>query len=154
MALKTDYKDYIPADGAGALRKYKQTDNGDGTYSFQDMTDYQQTGDKMQASIVNTTNAEVNRKAYLSAAKTATLTASGWTGSDAPYSQTISVDGVTATSANEILPGASISASQLELLQLANLQDGGQAAGSITVLAYGGKPTSDLPIRVIVRGDL
>jgi hypothetical protein len=93
-------------------------------------------------------------KADKSAVVTTTLPASAWAGTDAPYSQTISVDGVTATSANEILPGASISASQLELLQLANLQDGGQAAGSITVLAYGGKPTADLPIRVIVRGDL
>jgi len=93
-------------------------------------------------------------KSEKSTVVTATLPASAWTGTDAPYSQTISVAGVTATSANEILPGASISASQLELLQLANLQDGGQAAGSITVKAYGGKPTADLPIRVIVRGDL
>lgn len=58
MSLKTDYKDAIPA--SGTLRKYKQIDNGDGTYSFQDVTTYSQVGDKAQASVFNTTNAEVN----------------------------------------------------------------------------------------------
>jgi hypothetical protein len=85
---------------------------------------------------------------------TATLTAAGWTGSAAPYSQTISVAGVTTTSVNEVFPGASFTASQLTALQSANLQDGGQAAGTITLLAYGDKPTIDIPVRVIVRGDM
>lgn len=58
--LKTDYKDYIPASGAGTLRKYQRIDNGDGTVSFQDVTEYAQTGDKNQASVINTTNAAVN----------------------------------------------------------------------------------------------
>lgn len=93
-------------------------------------------------------------KAEKSSISTATLPASGWTGSDAPYSQTISVAAVTATSANELLPGASITADQLDALQSANIQDGGQAAGHITLLAYGDKPGIDLPVRVIVRGDL
>jgi hypothetical protein len=83
-----------------------------------------------------------------------TLTAAGWTGAAAPYSQMVSVVGVTTTSVNEILPGASITADQLTALQAANLQDGGQAAGSITLLAYSDKPAIDLPIRVIVRGDM
>ena len=85
---------------------------------------------------------------------TATLTAAGWTGSAAPYSQTVPVAGVTATSANELLPGSGITAEQLKALQAANIQDGSQAAGSITVKAYGDKPTINLPVRIIVRGDL
>jgi myosin heavy subunit len=83
-----------------------------------------------------------------------TLSASGWTGDAAPYSQQISVEGVTATSANEVLPDASITADQLEAFQDANIQDGGQEAGKITLLAFGDKPSIDLPVRVIVRGDL
>ena len=98
--------------------------------------------------------AKFTTKSNLSTLVSTSLSAASWTGTSAPYSQTISVEGVTATSANEILPGASISASQLDLLQAANIQDGGQANGSITVLAYGGKPTADLPIRIIIRGDL
>jgi len=97
---------------------------------------------------------KIDNSAQKSTIATATLTAAGWTGSTAPYSQTVSVTGATPTSVNEILPGVSITADQLTALQAANLQDGGQAAGSITVKAWGDKPTIDLPVRIIVRGDM
>lgn len=80
---------------------------------------------------------------------TATLLASGW--SDVLY--TLAVDGVTTTSNQEILPAVDITAEQLEALQAANIQDGGQTAGNITLKAYGDVPTIDIPIRVIKRGD-
>jgi hypothetical protein len=97
---------------------------------------------------------EIEGKSDKSTAKIAVMTASGWSGAIAPYSQTLSIDGVTVTSANEVLPGTSITSDQLTALQAANLQDGGQAVGSITLLAYGDKPLIDIPIRVIIRGDL
>ena len=50
MSLKTDYKDYVPKT---PLRKFKQIDNGDGTVSMQDATEYTQTGDKVQAKVFN-----------------------------------------------------------------------------------------------------
>lgn len=84
---------------------------------------------------------------------TATLLAANWTGDAAPYSYTLTVSGVTATSNQEVLPALNITAEQLEALQSANIQDGGQAANSMTLKAYGDKPTIDLPIRVIKRGD-
>lgn len=80
---------------------------------------------------------------------TATLAANGW--SNGAYILTVS--GVTATSNQEILPAVDITAEQLEALQGANIQDGGQAAGNITLKAYGDVPTIDIPIRVIKRGD-
>ena len=80
---------------------------------------------------------------------TATLAANGW--ADGVYILTVS--GVTATSNQEILPAVGITAEQLEALQAANIQDGGQAAGNITLKAYGDVPTIDIPIRVIKRGD-
>ena len=80
---------------------------------------------------------------------TATLAANGW--ADGVYILTVS--GVTATSNQEILPAVDITAEQLEALQGANIQDGGQAAGNITLKAYGDVPTIDIPIRVIKRGD-
>ena len=79
----------------------------------------------------------------------ATLTASGWV--DGFY--TLPVDGVTATSNQEILPALGITTEQLEAMQAANIQDGGQADNSITLKAYGDVPAIDLPIRVIRRGD-
>ena len=60
MSLRTDYKDAIPASGAGTLRKYQQIDNGDGTFSFQDVTEYSQAGDKAQAGVFNEIGEEVN----------------------------------------------------------------------------------------------
>ena len=84
---------------------------------------------------------------------TATLLSTGWTGDAAPYSYALTVSGVTATSNQEVLPALNITAEQLEALQSANIQDGGQAANSMTLKAYGDKPTIDLPIRVIKRGD-
>lgn len=79
-----------------------------------------------------------------------TLTASGW--SNGSYE--LEVEGVTDTSNQEILPGLEITEEQLTALQGANIQDGGQAAGSVTLKAFGDVPTIDIPIRVIVRGDM
>ena len=84
---------------------------------------------------------------------TATLTAANWSGSAAPYTYALTVSGVTATSNQEILPALDITTEQLEAMQAANIQDGGQAANKITLKAYSDKPTVDLPIRVIKRGD-
>ena len=92
--------------------------------------------------------------ARTSTTRTATLYASAWTGTEAPYTYALAVAGVTATDAVEVLPGLNITAVKLQIMQEANLQDGGQAAGSITLKAYGEKPVQDLPVRVIVRGDL
>lgn len=84
---------------------------------------------------------------------TATLAAANWSGSAAPYTYALTVSGVTATSNQEILPALNITAAQLEALQAANIQDGGQATNTITLKAYGDKPTVNLPIRVVKRGD-
>lgn len=59
MALKTDYKDAM-FDGS---RKYRITENDDGTVTIEDVTSYTQTGDKFGANDVNGTNEEVNRVA-------------------------------------------------------------------------------------------
>lgn len=89
-----------------------------------------------------------------SLATTATILAESWTGSSAPFSYTLSVAGVTTTSVQEILPSLTITAAELESLQAANVQDGGQTAGQITLKAFGDKPTIDLPVRIVLRGDL
>ena len=84
---------------------------------------------------------------------TSTLSASSWSGDSAPYTYTLAVNGVTATSNQELLPALNTTEEQLTALQAANIQDGGQAANSVTLKAFGDKPTIDIPIRVIVRGD-
>lgn len=84
---------------------------------------------------------------------TATLLAASWTGSEAPFVYTLAIAGVTATSYQELLPAVNITAEQLKALQAANITDAGQAAGSMTLKAYGKVPTVDIPIRVIKEGE-
>lgn len=81
------------------------------------------------------------------------LSASAWVGEEAPFSYTLNLDGVTATSNQDYLPAVGITTEQLEALQDANIVDGGQSVGVATLVAHGDKPEIDIPIRVILRGD-
>lgn len=89
MGLKTDYKDAM-YDGQ---RRYRLIPNEDGTYSLPDATAYTQQGDKFGANDINTTNKAINRIDHVTEV---TLTVAGWTGSAAPYTQTVTVSGATA----------------------------------------------------------
>ena len=82
--------------------------------------------------------------------RTVTLSSSGWTGSASPYSQTVSVSGVTADSFNIISAPVGTAASALEMIYNANLQDGGQAENSITFLCYGNVPSENISVRVTI----
>ena len=86
-----------------------------------------------------------------------TLYADQWIGDTAPYSYTLQLTGVTTTSNQEFLPitpEEGLTTVMLTILQSANLQDGGQSDGEVTILAYGSKPSIDLPVRVILRGNV
>ena len=83
----------------------------------------------------------------------AALSANNWSGDSAPYTYTLSISDVTTTSNQELLPALNITEEELTALQAANIQDGGQTADTIVLKAFGDKPTIDLPIRVILRGD-
>lgn len=86
-----------------------------------------------------------------------TLYADQWAGDTAPYAYTLQLTDVTATSNQEFLPitpEEGLTTAMLATLQAANFQDGGQDDGEITILAYGSKPTIDLPMRVILRGNV
>lgn len=56
MALRTDYKDDIFSGN----RKYAQIDNGDGTISFTDQTEYDQVGDTFGATQINEIDGKIN----------------------------------------------------------------------------------------------
>lgn len=89
MSLRTDYVDAVYTGD----RKYTISDNGDGTSSIVDSTAYEQDGTQFGAKDINETNAAVNRLNHVTEV---TLYSSGWSGNSAPYSQTVSVAGVTA----------------------------------------------------------
>ena len=86
--LKEDYKDALFEDA----RRYRMTQNPDGTVSMTDVTQYIRVGDAFGAKDINATNQAVNK---LSIPRNVTLLASKWSTSY-PYEQTVSVEGVTA----------------------------------------------------------
>ena len=86
--LKENYSD----DVFEGKRKYQITDNPDGTKSIDDVTSYTSEGDLFGANDINATNKAINRS---NSKKSITLTSSRWS-SSAPYTQTVSVSGMTA----------------------------------------------------------
>ena len=67
-----------------------------------------------------------------------TLPAADWQGNQAPFSCRVALAGVTGTSVQILAPA-----------QEANIQEGGQETGVLTLLAYGKKPENDLPLRAL-----
>lgn len=101
----------------------------------------------------NATQSLFDGKATTSTTVNTTLLAANWVGDVAPYTYTLTVDGVTAFSNQEIIPAANITWDQLIGLQGTNMIDGGQSVNTIILKATKNKPTVDIPIRVILRGD-
>ena len=114
------------------------------TDAFTPTGNYQPTTKKYVDDVIATTKSTI---------VSAALSANNWSGDSAPYTYTFSISGVTTSSNQELLPALNITSEQLTALQAANIQDGGQTADTIVLKAFGDKPTIDLPIRVILRGD-
>ena len=82
---------------------------------------------------------------------TATLSTT-WTGSAAPYTQAVAISGMTADAKIEVGLASTATAEQYAAAAAAQLMCTAQAAGSITMTAYGEKPTVAIPILVRVVG--
>ena len=148
--LKTDYKNDVYTGN----RKYLQANNTDGTVSFTDVTDYTQEGDVFGSSDINATNEAVNE---LYKVIQVTLTASGWTGSSVPYSQTVSNSAISADYDYEIVSqiGADVNESTAKAYNKAfGIICSGPAAtsanGSATFKVFK-KPSTDITIGLKVR---
>ena len=94
-----------------------------------------------------------NAKVAKSTKVNTTLSASEWS---TAKKYTLSNSNITATSAVELLPRENngITQAQLEALSGAMIVGGTQAAGSIQLVALGDKPTTDIPVTLIIRRDL
>lgn len=82
-----------------------------------------------------------------------TLLASNWQGTQAPFTYNLAVEGITSTSNQEILLSTNVTLEQVEIAQSANILDGGQSNGVMTLKAWGDKPSIDIPVKIILRGD-
>lgn len=99
-----------------------------------------------------------NKKAYVqNSAKSipvnidATLLAASWTGDNAPYTQAITVAGVLADSAGFVGVAESATDEQFQAAVSATLRKASQSEGSLTIKAYGKKPTVDIPITIVLN---
>lgn len=81
----------------------------------------------------------------------ATLTASKWSGTKAPYVQTVTVSGVTASDNGIVGLANSVTDEQYQAAISGLLIKTAQAANSLTIKAYGVKPEVDIPILVSVE---
>ena len=93
--------------------------------------------------------------ALKSSTSTATVPASSWTGTAAPYSATVSVTGAKPEPTRiEVQPTNDATTEQWAAWRAALIRGGGQDTDKITLLADGDKPEMDIPITVTVRGDV
>lgn len=149
MAITKVFQDAVPKT---ENRHYQQVTNSDGTISLIDVTEYEVEGTHLNAKILNEYTGELNQALSNVTIRVVeeTLLASGWV--DDTY--TLTVSGVTDTSIQELAPAFGITKEQLENLQDANIQDGGQSTDTIILKSFGVVPTVDIPVRVILRGEV
>ena len=69
---------------------------------------------------------------------------------DSPYTNTISVSGVTTSNIVEVGLSSSATDDQVKACMSASIAKITQANGSITLYAYGTKPTTNIPLSVVL----
>ena len=97
-------------------------------------------------------DAALGTKANSSTAVYATLLASAWVGVDAPYTQELSVEGLSETQNGTISVAHNATADQREIAREAMLSVIGQADGKLTIAADGEMPEFDIPVYIILLG--
>lgn len=144
MALKQDYKDDI----FPGTRLYQMIKNDNGTYSFVDVTQYTQEGDLFGANDINSTNQAINR---LNNEVAISLPVSGWS-SAAPYTQAVSVAGVTAADAPvigiRIAEGTTAANVKLQNKAWGCVDRAVTGAGTVTFYCYNKKPAADFSVNI------
>ena len=83
---------------------------------------------------------------------TAKATAAGWTGEAAPYTQVITVAGMTQACSAVVGLADTATQEQRKTCRAAMISPAGQAAGTVTLVADGRKPEVDLPVVVMILG--
>ena len=102
--------------------------------------------------IENTHAVKLSSDSKGSVSREATLASSSWSGSAAPYTQTVSVAGVTSASNGLVDVSSSATDAQWAAAQDAEIRKSGQGTGTMTFKAYGDKPTVNIPITVVIWG--
>lgn len=94
----------------------------------------------------------LGEKANSSVLVSATLLVSAWTGIDSPFTQDITVTGLTATQNGIISVAHNATFEQREMAREAMLSVVGQEDGKLTIAADGEMPDIDIPVYIILLG--
>lgn len=94
----------------------------------------------------------LGKKADHSSYVVTTLLANAWAGVDAPFTQEITVDGLSDTQNGYISVAQSATAEQREVARLAMLAVSDQQEGTLTIVADGEMPDLDIPVCIILLG--
>lgn len=97
-------------------------------------------------------DAALGEKANSSVLVSATLLASAWTGIDSPFTQDITVTGLTAIQNGTISVAHNATFEQREMAREAMLSVVGQEDGKLTIAADGEMPDIDIPVYIILLG--
>lgn len=92
----------------------------------------------------------LGQKADNSDVVNATLLASGWSGVDAPFTQELSVAGLSATQNGTISVAHSATTEQREVARNAMLSVIGQDSGKLIIAADGELPELDIPVFILI----
>lgn len=134
MSETTNYHLYLTDDSTTRFLDWREAMNG--------------TGDSNMVKI----DTALGQKADSSVAVDATLLASAWSGVDAPYTQVLTVSGLTASQNGTISVAHSATAEQREIAREAMLSVAGQGDGTLTIVADGEMPEFDIPVYIILFG--
>lgn len=97
-------------------------------------------------------DAALGVKANQSASVANTLYATGWEGTASPYTQTLTISGLTADHNGVISLSASATAAEKAAAIDAVLSVATQADGTLTIQAEGIVPTIDIPVAMVLLG--
>lgn len=94
----------------------------------------------------------LGEKANSSVPVHAVLLATAWAGVEAPFTQTLVIDGLTATQNGVISVAQDATAEQREIAREALLAVVGQEDGKLEIVADGEMPERDIPVSIIQLG--
>lgn len=97
-------------------------------------------------------DAALGGKADSSVTVSSTLLASAWEGAGAPFTQALTVDGLTAGQNGSISIAHHATAKQREIAREAMLSVVGQEDGRLLIAADGEMPEQDIPVYIILLG--
>ena len=132
MNETTNYKLHLTNDSSESFKNWREKMNG--------------TEDSNMVKI----DAALAEKANHSVAINVTLLADAWTGANAPFTQVVTVEGMTASQNGIIDVSHDSTALQREIARDAILSVVGQEDGLLTIAADGEMPTDDIPMYIIL----